>query len=77
MVRIARGEDLVLELGNLDARRGWGYAGEYVGAIWRMLQRAQADDYVIASGEAHSVREFVEELSKLSTFKSPGQVLMK
>ncbi|MBU0508164.1 GDP-mannose 4,6-dehydratase [bacterium] len=49
-----------LELGNLDARRDWGYADDYVDAMWRMLQQDEAEDYVIATGETHSVREFCE-----------------
>jgi len=49
-----------LYLGNLDAKRDWGYAKEYVEAMWLMLQQEQPDDYVIATGEAHSVREFLE-----------------
>jgi len=49
-----------LVLGNLDAKRDWGYAGDYVRAMWLMLQQDEPDDYVIASGEAHSVRELVE-----------------
>jgi GDPmannose 4,6-dehydratase len=49
-----------LYLGNLDAKRDWGYAGDYVKAMWLMLQQEQPDDYVIATGETHSVREFVE-----------------
>jgi GDPmannose 4,6-dehydratase len=49
-----------VKLGNLDARRDWGYAPEYVQAMWRMLQHDEADDFVIATGEAHSVREFAE-----------------
>jgi GDPmannose 4,6-dehydratase len=49
-----------LYLGNLDARRDWGYAGDYVRAMWLMLQQESADDYVIGTGETHSVREFVE-----------------
>jgi len=52
-------------LGNLEARRDWGYAPEYVEAMWRMLQQDKPDDYVIATGEAHSVREFVEEAFNL------------
>ena len=48
-------------LGNLDAKRDWGYAKEYVEAMWLMLQQDKADDYVIATGETHSVREFLEE----------------
>jgi GDPmannose 4,6-dehydratase len=47
-------------LGNLEARRDWGHAREYVEAMWLMLQQAQPDDYVVATGETHSVREFVE-----------------
>lgn len=50
-----------LYLGNLDAKRDWGYAQEYVQAMWLMLQREEPDDYVIATGETHSVREFLEE----------------
>ncbi|MCS7048259.1 MAG: GDP-mannose 4,6-dehydratase [Verrucomicrobiae bacterium] len=50
-----------LYLGNLDAKRDWGYAKEYVEAMWLMLQQDQPDDYVIATGETHSVREFCEE----------------
>jgi len=50
-----------LRLGNLDARRDWGFAGDYVRAMWLMLQQDQPEDYVIATGETHSVREFVEE----------------
>ncbi len=48
-----------LELGNLDARRDWGFAGDYVDAMWRMLQQSKPDDYVVATGATHSVREFV------------------
>ena len=50
-----------LYLGNLDAKRDWGYAPEYVEAMWRMLQEPAPGDYVIATGETHSVRDFVEE----------------
>lgn len=50
-----------LYLGNLDAKRDWGYAKEYVEAMWLMLQQDEADDYVIATGETHTVREFLEE----------------
>ena len=52
--------NFTLELGNLDAKRDWGHAEDYVYAMWLMLQQDVADDYVIASGETHSVREFVE-----------------
>ncbi len=50
-----------LVLGNLDARRDWGYAKEYVEAMWLMLQQPEPDDYVIATGELHSVQDFLEE----------------
>jgi GDPmannose 4,6-dehydratase len=49
-----------LYLGNLDSRRDWGFAGDYVEAMWLMLQAPRPDDYVVATGESHSVREFVE-----------------
>ncbi len=58
--RIARGEPVRLTLGNLDARRDWGFAGDYVQAMWQMLQQDTAEDYVVATGVTHSVREFVE-----------------
>jgi GDPmannose 4,6-dehydratase len=57
---IIAGQEDKLYLGNLDARRDWGYAKEYVEAMWLMLQQPEARDYVIATGEMHSVREFVE-----------------
>jgi GDPmannose 4,6-dehydratase len=58
VARIAAGKATELRLGNLDAQRDWGYAKEYVWAMWRMLQQPEPDDYVIATGETHSVREF-------------------
>ena len=58
---IVRGEASELRLGNLDAKRDWGFAGDYVDAMWRMLQQERPDDYVVATGETHSVREFLEE----------------
>jgi GDPmannose 4,6-dehydratase len=58
--RISVGEQYVLSLGNLDARRDWGHAKDYVRAMWLMLQQDQPDDYVIATGEMYSVRYFVE-----------------
>ena len=58
--RIKRGLADTLSLGNLDARRDWGFAGDYVRAMWLMLQQDEADDYVIATGKSHSVRELVE-----------------
>jgi GDPmannose 4,6-dehydratase len=58
--RIARGLDVDLTLGNLESRRDWGRAQDYVAAMWMMLQREKPDDYVVATGETHSVGEFVE-----------------
>ncbi|HVT44391.1 MAG TPA: GDP-mannose 4,6-dehydratase [Thermoanaerobaculia bacterium] len=58
--RIAAGSSEKLELGNLDIRRDWGYAPEYVDAMWRMLQQETPDDFVIATGEAHTLRDWVE-----------------
>lgn len=59
--RIVHGLQDKLYLGNLDARRDWGFAGDYVEAMWLILQQEHPDDYVIASGESHSVREFLDE----------------
>ena len=58
--RIKLGLDQELYLGNLDAKRDWGYAGDYVEAMWLMLQQEEPDDYVIATGETHTVRELLE-----------------
>ena len=58
--RIVAGRQKTLALGNLEARRDWGFAGDYVDAMWRMLQHERPGDYVVATGESHSVREFVE-----------------
>ena len=60
VARIKLGMQQTLSLGNLDARRDWGFAGDYVEAMWAMLQQNKADDYVISTGETHSVQEFVE-----------------
>ncbi len=60
LARIKHGLQKKLFLGNLDAKRDWGFAGDYVEAMWLMLQQQKADDYVIATGESHSVREFCE-----------------
>ena len=59
--RIKLGLQDKLFLGNLESKRDWGFAGDYVDAMWRMLQAPQADDYVVATGETHTVREFVEK----------------
>ena len=60
VARILAGKASQLRLGNLEAKRDWGHAREYVEAMWRMLQQPEPDDYVIATGETHTVREFVE-----------------
>jgi len=60
VAKIKAGLTQELRLGNLDAQRDWGFAGDYVRAMWLMLQQEEADDYVIATGESHSVRELVE-----------------
>jgi GDPmannose 4,6-dehydratase len=60
--RIREGLQKKLFLGNLDAMRDWGFAGDYVEAMWLMLQQKQADDYVVATGQTHSVREFLGEV---------------
>src|SRR3982074_3544740 len=60
VARIKAGLDDKLALGNLDSKRDWGFAGDYVRAMWSMLQQDTADDYVVSTGETHSVREFCE-----------------
>jgi GDPmannose 4,6-dehydratase len=61
LARIQAGLQDKLFLGNLDAKRDWGYAPDYTDAMWRMLQQDEPDDYVVATGEMHTVREFLEE----------------
>ncbi len=61
VARIVGGKQKKLYMGNLDAKRDWGYAKDYVKAMWMMLQQDQPDDYVISTGETHSVREFLEQ----------------
>ena len=60
VARIKLGLAKELRLGNLDAQRDWGYAGDYVRAMWLMLQQDQADDFVVATGRTHSVRDFLQ-----------------
>ena len=60
VARIFQGLEKTLYIGNMDAKRDWGYAPDFVEAMWRMLQQEQAEDFVIATGELHSVREFIE-----------------
>jgi GDPmannose 4,6-dehydratase len=59
VARITLGLQQTLELGNLDARRDWGFAGDYVEAMWLMLQQETADDYVISTGQTHSIRDLL------------------
>ena len=59
LARFARGEHVPVELGNLNARRDWGFAGDYVEGMWRMLQQDVADDYVLATGVTTPIRDFV------------------
>lgn len=65
VARISLGKQTKLELGSLEPKRDWGFAGDYVQAMWLMLQQEKPDDYVIATGENHSVREFVQAAFKI------------
>jgi len=65
VARIYLGKQKNVELGNLEAKRDWGFAGDYVEAMWLMLQQQKPDDYVISTGQNHSVREFLEESFKI------------
>jgi GDPmannose 4,6-dehydratase len=67
--RILAGKEKHIFLGNLEARRDWGYAKDYAEVMWKILQQKKAEDYVLATGESHSVREFVEECAKLLKIK--------
>lgn len=69
VAEIATGQRDKLVLGNLDAKRDWGYAKEYVEWIWRIMQHPEPDDFVIATGETHSVKEFVEEAFAVAGIK--------
>ena len=73
LVKIKLGKQEKLYLGNLDAKRDWGYAKDYVEAMWLMLQQDTPEDYVISTGETHSVREFVEESAKLLGYEIEWQ----
>ena len=68
LARIHAGEQEVLTLGNIDAKRDWGYAREYIEAMWKMLQHDTPDDFVIATGEIHTVREFVEKAAAVAGY---------
>ena len=92
VANIWKGKQDVLWLGNLDAKRDWGYAGDYVEAMWLMLQQDKPEDFVIATGKSHSVREFVEKaflevdmevvwegkgIDEVGKSKKTGKVLVK
>jgi GDPmannose 4,6-dehydratase len=64
VARIHLGKQEYLELGNLDSKRDWGYAGDYVEGMWRMLQQDQPGDYVLATGETHTIGEFLDQAFK-------------
>jgi len=68
LARIRAGLQEVLRLGNLDAKRDWGFARDYVEAMWLVLQQDEPDDYVVATGETHTVREFVERAAAIAGF---------
>ena len=75
VARIVENIDNILYLGNLDAKRDWGHARDYIEGMWMMLQQDEPDDYVLATGETHSVREFVEKAFKYAgiTIKWKGE----
>lgn len=77
IANILAGKQKKIYLGNLDAKRDWGYAPEYVEAMWRMLQHTDPDDYVVATGETHSVREFTEEAFRLAGLRWQDHVEIK
>jgi len=74
VARITAGKEKCLYLGNIDAKRDWGHARDYVEGMWRMVQQDVPDDYVLATGETHTVREFVEKAFKVvgTTIKWKG-----
>ena len=74
--RIKLGIQEKLYLGNLDAKRDWGFAGDYVELMWKMLQQDVPDDYVIATGETHSVREFLERVFDLAGLDIDERVVL-
>lgn len=70
IARIKLGLQDSISLGNLESQRDWGYAGDYVDAMWRMLQQDQPDDYVVATGETHTIREFLDVAFALAGYES-------
>src|SRR3954469_23718898 len=70
LARIKLGLQDIISLGNLEARRDWGYAGDYVEAMWLMLQQDEPDDYVVATGETHSIRDFLDTAFRYAGYDS-------
>ena len=70
LARVKLGLQSRISLGNLESRRDWGYAGDYVEAMWLMLQQDEPDDYVVATGETHSIREFLDVAFRLAGYDS-------
>ena len=68
LASIRRGDATVLKLGNMDAKRDWGFAGDYVVGMWLMVQAQEADDFVLATGQTHTVREFVSAAAGVCEF---------
>ena len=68
LAKIALGKQKILEIGNLDAKRDWGFAGDYVEGMWLMLQHDKPDNYILSTNETHSVREFIEIICRLANF---------
>ncbi len=69
LARIKKGQQELLELGNMEAKRDWGFAGDYVDGMWRMLQQTKGDDYVLATGETHSIFEFLTKAADVAGFR--------
>lgn len=69
LARIKAGEQEMLSMGNIDSKRDWGYAADFVEVMWMMLQQDQPDDFVVATGETHTVREFIDVASELAGYR--------
>lgn len=75
VARVKLGKQATIKLGNLDAKRDWGYAKDYVEAMWLMLQQEKPEDFVIATGATHSVREFVEAACQVASISDPESII--
>lgn len=73
LANVRHGREEVIEIGNLDAKRDWGFAGDYVKGMWLMLQQPEAGDYVLATGESHSVREFIDRATEATGIRLEWQ----